>query len=91
MTLTTSMPREPYFATLRGRFEHTRGGVRVVGASTRTLDLIFEEGTRLTPDTLRALEQLEQSAGSIQFRWYVLQSDRMVPSSKYLRAMRMVP
>ncbi len=82
---------ENYFATLRGRFGHTRGGVRIVGARTRTLDLIFDEGTRLTPDTLRALEQLKQSAGSIRFRWYVMQSDRIVPSGQYLRALRLGP
>jgi uncharacterized protein DUF4157 len=82
---------EDYFATLRGRFGHTRGGVRIVGASSRTLDLIFEEGTSLTPDALRALEQLKQSAGSIRFRWYVMQSDRIVPSAQYLRALRVGP
>ncbi|MGY3036600.1 hypothetical protein ACVIIV_005770 [Bradyrhizobium sp. USDA 4354] len=82
---------DDYFAALRGRFGHTRGGVRVEGATSRTLDLIFEEGVHLPPDTLRVLDQLKASAGSIRFRWYVMQSDRIVPSAQYLRALQAGP
>jgi len=40
---------------------------------------------------LRALDQLKASGGNIRFRWYVMQSDRIVPSAQYLRALRTVP
>ena len=88
----TSLTRtvEGYFESLRGGFRHSRGGVRVEGARKRRLDLIFEEGTPPTPDALHALDQLEAAAGSIDFRWYVMQSGKHVPSATYRRTLDLV-
>ena len=70
---------------LRGRFEYTRGNVRVAGVRQRRLDLIFEEGSQITAETVRTIEQLQRSAGKIKINWYVMKSDRKFSGLQYLR------
>jgi hypothetical protein len=70
---------------LRGRFEHTRGGVRLEGVKTRRLDLIFEEGSDITKRTVQTVEQLQRDAGSVQMNWYVIKYGDKIPGPKYLK------
>jgi hypothetical protein len=79
-----------YFDKIRGRFRYTLSGVRLDGVRRRSLDLLFEEGSQITSNTLRALDDLKRSAGSIEFRWSVIQSGKEVPSSEYLRTLASV-
>jgi hypothetical protein len=70
---------------LRGRFEYTRGNVRVEGVRNRQLDLIFEEGSRITAETVRTIEQLKKTAGNVTIKWYVIHSGRKFPGPDFLR------
>ena len=74
---------------LRGGFEHTRGGVRVEGVRRRRLDLIFEEGSQVTPETVRTVRNLQRTAGSIKLEWYVTKSDRIIPGDDFITSMRL--
>jgi hypothetical protein len=70
---------------LRGHFEYTRQNVRVEGVAQRRLDLVFEAGSDIRPETIRTLEQLKDTAGSIKFNWYVIDGrGKIVPGKDFL-------
>jgi hypothetical protein len=76
-----------YFDQIRGRYTHTLSGVRIDGVARRSLDLVFEEAAQITPATLQVLDDLKAAAGSIEFRWSVVQSGTEVPSAQYLKTL----
>ncbi len=74
---------------MRGPYEHTREGVRVVGTGKKTLDLVFDLDIEITPEMQSTLQRLEREAGSIRFRWFVTRADGIKPGPSYLRSLKL--
>ena len=69
---------------LRGRFFAKKGDFQISGAAERRLDLIFEEGTNVTRETVGTMNELQRAAGSIKLNWWVYRSGYKVPAAEFI-------